>query len=107
MVGKRSCYYDEERVKETNDTFAQTVVHKYSMWCKREKEHFTASGFALFLIEKGIIRQRTASKYMVLELYPRALYEEESKRAAVLRLEEETGISERSIWSMLVNQSRF
>jgi len=104
MEGKRTCFYDEQQVKKTNDTFAQTVVHKYAMWCKRENSVFTPSGFALFLLEKGIIKQRTASKYMVLELYPRALYEEESKTAAVLRLEEETGLSDRTIWTMLKDQ---
>ena len=104
MEGKRSCFYDEQRVAESNATFAQTVVHKYRMFCKREGEVFTSSGFVLFMLEKGIVKQRTASKYMVLELYPRALYEEESKTAAVMRLEEETGLSDRTIWTMLKNQ---
>ena len=74
------------------------------MFCKREGEIFTSSGFVLFLLEKGIVKQRTASKYMVLELYPRALYEEESKRQAVFRLEDETGVSAPTIWRMLKNQ---
>lgn len=104
MEGKRTCFYDEQRVNESNRTFAQTVVHKYRMFCKREGEDFTTSGFVLFLLEKGIVPQRKASKYMVLELYPRALYEEESKRQAVIRLEDETGISEPTIWRMLKNQ---
>jgi hypothetical protein len=105
MEGKRiTCYYDRQRVEQTNKEFAKTVVHKYRMWCKREGEVFTSSGLALFLLEKNVIRQRTASKYMVLELYPRALYEEENKTRAVLRLEEETGVSERTIWWYLQNQ---
>ncbi len=105
MEGKRvNCFYDRQRVELTNKEFAQTVVHKYRMWCKREGDTFTPSGFALFLLEKEVIKQRTASKYMVLELYPRALYEEENKTSAVLRLEEETGLSDRTIWTMLKNQ---
>jgi hypothetical protein len=101
MEGKRTYFYDEQQVKKTNDTFAQTVVHKYAMWCKRENSVFTPSGFALFLLEKGILRQRTIAKYMIVELYPRALYEEESKNKAVARLSDETGYSERHIKNIL------
>lgn len=105
MVAKRT-YYDDQQVKETNKTFAQTLVHKYKMHCKREGEVFTTSGFVMYLLTKTVIKQRTASKYMVLELYPKALYEEENKTRAVLRLEEETGLSDRTIWTMLKDQKR-
>lgn len=105
METKRlNCFYDRQKVERTNKNFAQTLVHKYRMFCKREGETFTTSGFVMFMLEKNVIRQRTASKYMVLELYPRALYEEENKTRAVYRLEEETGLSDRTIWSMLKNQ---
>jgi len=103
MVAKKT-YYDNRQIEETNKTFAQTLVHKYAMHCKREDEVFTTSGFVLYMLGKTVIKQRTAAKYMVLELYPKALYEEESKRKAIARLEDETGVSEPVIWRMLARQ---
>lgn len=96
-----TCFYDQQRVEEINKKFAQTVAHKYRMYCKREGETFTSSGFVMYLLEKTLIRERTASKYMIVELYPKAMYEEENKNKAVARISNETGYSDRHIRSIL------
>lgn len=92
---------------ETLDQFFEVVSRKYRHHCKREGIEPTTSAFLNFLIEYKILNCDTVKKYMVVELYPKELYNRNNKTQAVLALSEKTGVSERSIWYYLKDQEYF
>jgi hypothetical protein len=64
--------------------FQESVLYKFKALC--EKDGITPDFYTLidFLFQTNIIKDLTIAKFMVMELYPAALFENESKMNAIL-----------------------
>lgn len=89
------------------EDFAEILAKKYRFYCQREGQQMTLPGFVLYLSRCQVIRDRTAAKYMVMEKYPEALYNEDSKTGACRHLSVITGLSEQTIWNMVQHPERY
>jgi hypothetical protein len=71
--------------------FTESVLHRYKSLC--EKERITPDFYTLidFLFQTNIIKDLTIAKFMVMELYPAALFENESKMNAIMDISIQTG----------------
>lgn len=95
--------------KSLNDEFFEVIVSKYVNECRRQNVDPSFSGLLAFVADRQLIDGVEIARFMVLEKYPRALYEMEGvKSRAVLVLEDQIGASERFVWDCLKNhRARF
>jgi hypothetical protein len=87
--------------------FTDSVLHRYKTLC--EKEGITPDFYTLidFLFQTNIIKDLTIAKFMVMELYPAALFENESKMNAIMDISIQTGLSEKTVYNMIQHPESF
>jgi hypothetical protein len=73
------------------------------------KDKITPGFYTLidFLYQTNIIKDLTVAKFMVMELYPAALFENESKMNAILDISIQTGLSEKTVYNMIQHPESF
>lgn len=87
--------------------FTESVLNRYKSLC--EKEGITPDFYTLidFLFQTNIIKDLTIAKFMVMELYPAALFENESKMNAIMDISIQTGLSEKTVYNMIQHPELF
>lgn len=87
--------------------FTESVLNRYKSLC--EKEKITPDFYTLidFLFQTNIIKDLTIAKFMVMELYPAALFENESKMNAIMDISIQTGLSEKTVYNMIQHPESF
>jgi hypothetical protein len=105
-MGERGDIDDEIQAQLCND-FAAIVERKYRYYCARHGEAATPEGLLRYCVAAGVIKPRTVAHYMVMELYPRALYRNANAQEAHMDISAETGISERTVRRMLNRPLRY
>ena len=98
---------DDELQESLCADFAEVVERKYRYYCARHNEAATPQGLLRYCIASGVIAPRTVAHYMVMELYPRALYRNANAQEAHMDISAETGISERTVRRMLNRPFRY
>ena len=94
---------DKELLKE----FQESILDKFVDLCLKDK--ITPDFYTLidFLYQTNIIKDLTVAKFMVMELYPAALFENESKMNAILDISIQTGLSEKTVYNMIQHPESF
>jgi hypothetical protein len=94
---------DKELLKE----FQESILEKFKALCN--KDNITPDFYTLidFLYKTNIIKDLTIAKFMVMELYPAALFENESKMNAILDISIRTGLSEKTVYNMIQHPESF
>lgn len=92
---------DEQLRDDTVKDFCGIVARKYRYWCARHGQPETLEGLIRYTFEAGVVRERTVAHYMMMELYPAALYNSTGRMEAIDILSEKTGLSERTIRGLL------
>jgi hypothetical protein len=74
-----------------------------------DKDKITPDFYTLidFLYQTNVIKDLTIAKFMVMELYPAALFENESKMNAILDISIRTGLSEKTVYNMIQHPESF
>ena len=87
--------------------FQESVLYKFKYLC--EKDGITPDFYTLidFLFQTNIIKDLTIAKFMVMELYPAALFENESKMNAIMDISINTGLSEKTVYNMIQHPESF
>ena len=87
--------------------FTESLLGRYKSLC--EKERITPDFYTLidFLFQTNIIKDLTIAKFMVMELYPAALFENESKMNAIMDISIQTGLSEKTVYNMIQHPESF
>ena len=87
--------------------FQESVLYKFKALCK--KDGITPDFYTLidFLFQTNIIKDLTIAKFMVMELYPASLFENESKMNAILDISIQTGLSEKTVYNMIQHPESF
>jgi hypothetical protein len=93
--------------KELLIEFQERILEKFKALCKKDK--ITADFYTLidFLYQTNVIKDLTIAKFMVMELYPAALFENESKMNAILDISIRTGLSEKTVYNMIQHPESF
>ena len=105
MAGKDQI--EDELQEELCADFSAIIERKYRYYCARHSLEATPQGLVRYCIASGVIRARTVAHYMVMELYPRALYRNANAQEAHMDISAETGISERTVRRMLNRPLRY
>ena len=98
---------DEQLKAECFDRFVAIVARKYKYHCVRHNEEETFEGLINYCINTDVIRERTVAHYMIMEIYPKALYEEGHYVRAYQRISDETGLSESTVRNQLKRPKRY
>jgi hypothetical protein len=87
--------------------FQESVLYKFKALC--EKDGITPDLYTLidFLFQTNIIKDLTIAKFMVMELYPASLFENESKMNAIMDISIQTGLSEKTVYNMIQHPESF
>ena len=87
--------------------FQESVLYKFRSLC--EKDGITPDFYTLidFLFQTNIIKNLTIAKFMVMELYPASLCENESKMNAIMDISIQTGLSEKTVYNMIQHPESF
>jgi len=93
--------------KELLIEFQESILQKFKALC--DKDNITSDFYTLidFLYKTNIIKDLTIAKFMVMELYPAALFENESKMNAILDISIRTGLSEKTVYNMIQHPESF
>jgi len=93
--------------KELLIEFQESILQKFKALC--DKDNITKDFYTLidFLYKTNIIKDLTIAKFMVMELYPAALFENESKMNAILDISIRTGLSEKTVYNMIQHPESF
>lgn len=94
---------DKELLKE----FQECILDKFVDLCLKDK--ITPDFYTLinFLYQTNVIKDLTIAKFMVMQLYPAALFENESKMNAILDISIRTGLSEKTVYNMIQHPESF
>jgi hypothetical protein len=94
---------DKELLKE----FQESILEKFK--ALSDKDNITPDFYTLidFLYQTNVIKDLTIAKFMVMELYPAALFENESKMNAILDISIQTGLSEKTVYNMIQHPESF
>ena len=87
--------------------FQESILEKFKALC--DKNNITPDFYTLidFLYQINIIKDVTVAKFMVMELYPAALFENESKMNAIMDISIQTGLSEKTVYNMIQHPESF
>ena len=87
--------------------FQESVLYKFKALC--EKDEIIPDFYTLidFLFQTNIIKDLTIAKFMVMELYPASLFENESKMNAIMDISIQTGLSEKTVYNMIQHPESF
>ena len=93
--------------KELLIEFQKSIMQKFKALC--DKDNITPDFYTLidFLYQTNVIKDLTIAKFMVMELYPAALFENESKMNAILDISIRTGLSEKTVYNMIQHPESF
>jgi hypothetical protein len=93
--------------KELLIEFQESILQKFKALC--DKDNITPDFYTLidFFYQTNIIKDLTIAKFMVMELYPAALFENESKMNAILDISIRTGLSEKTVYNMIQHPESF
>jgi hypothetical protein len=94
---------DKELLKE----FQESILKKFK--ALSDKDNITPDFYTLidFLYQTNVIKDLTIAKFMVMELYPAALFENESKMNAIMDISIQTGLSEKTVYNMIQHPESF
>ena len=94
---------DKELLKE----FQESILDKFK--ALSDKDNITPDFYTLidFLYQTNVIKDLTIAKFMVMELYPAALFENESKMNAIMDISIQTGLSEKTVYNMIQHPESF
>jgi hypothetical protein len=94
---------DKELLKE----FQESILEKFK--ALSDKDNITPDFYTLidFLYQTNVIKDLTIAKFMVMELYPAALFENESKMNAIMDISIQTGLSEKTVYNMIQHPESF
>lgn len=98
---------DEQLREETVQEFCETVARKYRYHCARHGLKESPTGLLRYAIDAQVIRERTVAHYMMMELYPAALYNSAGRMEAITALSDKTGLAERTIRGLLNRPCRY
>lgn len=98
---------DYEINDELVDDFKQIIMNKFNHFCQVEGKGANFFLFLDYLITHNLIKEKTVAKFMVMELYPEALFENKSKGDAIIDIAARTGISRRWVYNMVQHPERF
>lgn len=87
--------------------FQDSILDKFKALCKKDGINPDFYTLIDFLFKTNIIKDLTISKYMVMELYPASLFENESKMNAILDISIQTGLSEKTVYNMIQHPESF
>ncbi len=87
--------------------FQESILNKFVDLCLKDK--ITPDFYTLidFLYQTNVIKDLTVAKFMVMELYPAALFENESKMNAIMDISIQTGLSEKTVYNMIQHPESF
>jgi len=93
--------------KELLIEFQESILEKFKALC--DKDNITPDFYTLidFLYQTNVIKDLTIAKFMVMELYPASLFENESKMNAILDISIRTGLSEKTVYNMIQHPESF
>ena len=101
---------DRRRIKmqaQLNVEFRRTLTRKYEVECKRNNIDPTLDGLLAFAEKNSLIRDMDINRYMVFDMYPAALYNNNGCKArAIAEIEDKVPVSDRIIFSWLQNLKR-
>jgi len=101
---------DNEKKEVTRELFLEferSLLNKYVTFCKKEGTTIDIYNLIDFLFQINIIKDVTVAKFMVMELYPAALFENESKMNAIMDISIQTGLSEKTVYNMIQHPESF
>ena len=94
---------DKELLKE----FQESILQKFKALCDKDNIKPSYPNLIDFLYKTNVIKDLTIAKFMVMELYPAALFENESKMNAILDISIQTGLSEKTVYNMIQHPESF
>jgi hypothetical protein len=97
----------KEVTRELFLEFERSLLNKYVTFCQKEGTTIDIYNLIDFLYKTNIIKDLTIAKFMVMELYPAALFENESKMNAILDISIQTGLSEKTVYNMIQHPESF
>lgn len=90
-----------------NIEFRRTITRRYQVECDRKGIEPTFDGLIQFAHEHALIRTIDINRYMVLDQYPKALFENDGcRREAVFWIENKVPVSDRTIWNWIKDFSK-
>lgn len=96
-----------ETSKELQQDFAWALFQRYRRYCDKQDEDGGFQHFTAYMIQCGIIKERTIQRFMISELYPQALACCGGKKLeAITLLSIRIGLSEKTIESLIHNPQR-
>jgi hypothetical protein len=101
---------DNEKKEVTRELFLEferSLLSKYVTFCQKEGTTIDIYNLIDFLFQINIIKDVTVAKFMVMELYPAALFENESKMNAIMDISIQTGLSEKTVYNMIQHPESF
>jgi hypothetical protein len=101
---------DNEKKEVTRELFLEferSLLRKYVAFCQKEGNTIDIYNLIDFLFQINIIKDVTVAKFMVMELYPAALFENESKMNAIMDISIQTGLSEKAVYNMIQHPESF
>jgi hypothetical protein len=101
---------DNEKKEVTRELFLEferNLLNKYVTFCQKEGTTIDIYNLIDFLFQINIIKDVTVAKFMVMELYPAALFENESKMNAIMDISIQTGLSEKTVYNMIQHPESF
>ena len=93
--------------KELLIEFQNSILDKFKALCEKDKIRSDFYTLIDFLYQTNVIKDLTIAKFMVMELYPAALFENESKMNAILDISIRTGLSEKTVYNMIQHPESF
>jgi hypothetical protein len=97
----------KEVTRELFLEFERSLLNKYVTFCQKEGTTIDIYNLIDFLFQINIIKDVTVAKFMVMELYPAALFENESKMNAIMDISIQTGLSEKTVYNMIQHPESF
>jgi hypothetical protein len=87
--------------------FQESILNKFVDLCLKDKITPDFHTLIDFLYQTNVIKDLTIAKFMVMELYPAALFENESKMNAIMDISIQTGLSEKTVYNMIQHPESF
>ena len=87
--------------------FQESILDRFVDLCLKDKINPDFYTLIDFLYQTNIIKDLTIAKFMVMELYPAALFENESKMNAIMDISIQTGLSEKTVYNMIQHPESF
>ena len=87
--------------------FQESIIAKFAAFCHRENIKDDLFTLIDFIYQTNIIKDSTIAKYMVMDLYPASLFENDSKMNAITDISIQTGLSEKTVYNMVQHPESF